>query len=344
MTKVTIIIPTYNRPNYLRRILDYYREEKNDFEIISADSSSDENKKLNKKIISLFSNLKILYLDNYPDKINPWYKFADATNYAKSKYCLFCADDDFITLNGINKAVDFLENNPDFVVAHGRYMGFYLKTKKNGEKQFCWRPIYHQESIISPNPAVRLKSHLSNYLSPTIYAVYRIDFLKMIYKELLSSKVDPLLFGELLPSMITLIYGKMKRLDILYAARQVYPKNGYWPSLMDFIKEGKYDQEYIKFRKCLATHLSKVALMDAKEAEKIIDDGMDVYLKNSFFNLNCKIKNAFNRLGLPFWLEEKIKSIYRTMFSAKPIKGFPDYLDGDDFNKIRNCVLSHSKK
>ena len=44
MPKVSIIIPTYNRPAYLRRILDYYDSFGEDFKIIVADSSSDENK------------------------------------------------------------------------------------------------------------------------------------------------------------------------------------------------------------------------------------------------------------------------------------------------------------
>jgi len=52
----TIIIPTYNRPDYLRRILSYYNEYGRDYNIIVADSSSDENKKMNKETISLLSN------------------------------------------------------------------------------------------------------------------------------------------------------------------------------------------------------------------------------------------------------------------------------------------------
>ena len=45
----TIIIPTYNRSDYLRRILSYYNE-------YVADSSSDETKKMNKETISSLSN------------------------------------------------------------------------------------------------------------------------------------------------------------------------------------------------------------------------------------------------------------------------------------------------
>ena len=46
----TIIIPTYNRPKYLERILSYYNGFKENYNIIVADSSLNENKEINKKM------------------------------------------------------------------------------------------------------------------------------------------------------------------------------------------------------------------------------------------------------------------------------------------------------
>ena len=127
MTKVTIIIITHNRPSCLRRLLDYYKDAKNDFKIIVSDSSSEENKIMNKEIISSFPKLDILYVGHYLDKIDDFrHQAGDSLNYVKTKYCVFCADDDFITPNGVKQCVDFLEHNPDFTVAHGRYICFYL--------------------------------------------------------------------------------------------------------------------------------------------------------------------------------------------------------------------------
>jgi len=129
-TKIyTIIIPTYNRPKYLERILSYYNGFEENYNIIIADSSSDKNKKINKKIISLFSNLKILCLNNYSYKINLYYKIADTLNYVNTKYSVLCADDDFIITNGLSQSVAFLEKNSDFsVVEQGRFISFYIKN------------------------------------------------------------------------------------------------------------------------------------------------------------------------------------------------------------------------
>ena len=135
MSNFSLIIPTYNRPNRLRRLLDYYNKYGKNFNIIVADSSSNENKKLNKKSVLIFSNLSIIYLDNYSSKINTFYKIPDASNHVDTKYSVLCADDDFITADGIYKSVDFLEKNSDFSVVQGKFIAFSIKNNdKKGTK------------------------------------------------------------------------------------------------------------------------------------------------------------------------------------------------------------------
>lgn len=60
---ITILIPTYNRPEYLKRVLGYYADYQVACDIIVADSSSDENKELNRGAISSFSNIDISYIN-----------------------------------------------------------------------------------------------------------------------------------------------------------------------------------------------------------------------------------------------------------------------------------------
>ena len=134
MTKCNIIIPTYNRPAYLRRILGYYGDYGRDFNVIVADSSSDDIKAINEETISSTSKTDIEYLGDYTPDVNPYTKVADAVNHAGEQYCVLCADDDFVTPDGIRQSVDFLEENPDFAIAHGRYINFYLKDDE-GDKE-----------------------------------------------------------------------------------------------------------------------------------------------------------------------------------------------------------------
>lgn len=164
--------------------------------------------------------------------------------------------------------------------------------------------MYSNKSIISPDPKSRLTEHLSNYSLSTVYGIHRTDFLRMVYQELLNSAVDPMQFGELLPSILTLVYGKMKRLDVLYAARQKYSRVGYWPSLTEFMAAGRYDKEYAKFRDCLTAHLSKKSQLNIEESRRVVDKAMNNYLRyyfgSSMFTLRSKagIKRIINKSTL----------------------------------------------
>lgn len=280
MTPVDLFIPTFNRPDFLERILSYYDTNKVDFNIIIADSSSMPNKVKNRKIISSFPGLKILYLDKFSDKLISHLKFAEMLKYGKSKYSVFCADDDFIVPNGIKEAVAFLEKNSDYSSAQGSYISFYMYEKPFGLKKFWWKFIYPYHSVTSSNPKERLISHFTGPFQ-VLWSVRRTDVVKLAYGEFLKSRVDPLLFGELLPGLLTLIYGKMKHLNTFFGARQAFSTSyGYWPSLRDAKETGRFETEYVKFKDCLVANLVKFKI-PKKQASEIIDSNMKIYIEAS---------------------------------------------------------------
>lgn len=356
MIGCTILIPTYNRPEYLKRILSYYSDYESTYYIIVADSSSTEVKKLNEESISSFSNLNVQHLDNYSPKINTFHKVAGAVNYVDTKYCVLCADDDFVTPNGINQAVDFLENNPDFIVAHGRYIRFWPRSGVGNKQQFVWKPNYRFQSITSPDPKKRLTYHLSHYFMPTFYAVHRTDFLKLISDEV-TKFTDDYRFGELLPSMLALIYGKLKCLDVLYAARETILTSASATSatLSDFIRDGTYEEKYKRFRQCLSTHLSQQSQLDIEESKKVIDNAMSAFIMKKV-NLNAnggniitrKLRGLLDFLNLPDWLDKGLRRSYTELTRSRRSEKYsidmsPSSKYYDDFNKIRLHVLSYSK-
>lgn len=281
MKPLTLIIPTYNRPNLLKRILNFYNQYKVDYTIIVADSSTYSQKKINKETVQSFPNLNILYIDKFSPNLVSHHKFAQVVNYVKTKYCVFCADDDFIIPNGIKEAVDFLEKNPDYSAAHGSYISFYIHTTLTGSRKIWWNFIYPYRSITYQNSADRLAAHPID-CQQVLYAVRRTDIVKVCYRELIKSDVDPILFGERLPDVLTVIYGKMKRLNNFYAARQAFSTSySYWPIERDAIKAGTFDKQYAKFKNCLITNLIKKSKISKNQAAQIIDTNMKLYIKSS---------------------------------------------------------------
>lgn len=318
MTNCNLIIPTYNRARFLQRILDYYNRYGKDFNIIVADSSSDENKLLNKKIVSSFPNLEILYLGDYSKKVTPYYKFADAINHAKSKYIVFCPDDDFIVPSAIKECINFMEKNPDYSVVLGMYHAHLLKKRKNKKLEFNWTPAYYvAESIRFDNPFQRLKFHLVNHDIVTLFGIHRTDTMRAIYEEAIDT-VSHGRLGEILLTSLTLIFGKMEILPIFYASREhsdtsvekTYNSQAYfylpWSS---FFTHQKFDKEYKAAVACLAKNLQKQTSFDINESTKLAADALNGYLdplrqrviqknRNNFRKLLKKILNKIRLLDL----------------------------------------------
>ena len=340
MQLCTLIIPTYNAPHYLKRILTFYSRYGPEFKIIVGDSSLDKNKKENKKIISSFTELEIEYRDEYKTETNPHNKFADLVKQVKTKYVVFCAEDDFVLPNGIKRAIEFLEKNKDFVIAQGDYINFCII-----DGRFQWEPGYKYNSIIFNNAKYRSFLHLSNYSIPTVYGVFRTESLKRIYQEMTNSKIDTRFFGELFPSILTLVYGKLKYLNILYGARntEMTEQGKNWLNLLGFIKNGECTQEERnKFIKPIAKELSKESKITIEEAEDIIKKALNNYLKKiqkSENSLAGRMKKVLDNSNIPNWLDKRIRIAYRQLNKRKDQNLSSN--SQEEFNKIKTCVLEN---
>jgi len=351
MKSVNIIIPTRNRTHCLKRLLSYYDQYKIDYKFIIADSSSDINKEKNKENISSIKNLNILHHKLYSPDISLYYKIADVINYAENKYSVICADDDFITPNGIENATDFLAKNPEYACALGHYISFYVGFDEDGGKHFYWKKKPPSESIISSDPSERLVSHFSPY-HLTLYSVHETDFLKMIFKEDRKFTDDDR-FGELLPSMLTLIYGKMKILDVFFGAREISADSDGRTSkrIQDFISEGTYNEKYSRFKECLSKHLSDVDKTSVEEAKKIVDMGWKEYTKKHKGYTIPKINYMMKKMSLPPFVDENLRRIYKKVSNRKKQIYMPDFVISHDpqvekdeeFKRIKRNVLSHYK-
>lgn len=345
MSKIDLFIPTYNRPDFLERLLNYYQDLAVKYRIIVADSSSVRNKKLNKKIILKFPRLNILYLDKFNPLQVSHQKFAEMVKVAEAKYTVFCADDDFLIPSGIDEAVNFLDKNKDYSSAHGTYIAFYINSNLPFFKKFIWRYIYPYESIADENPLTRVSKHLGNYYQ-VLWAVRRTDHLKTVYKEFLKSRTDPVLFGELLPDILTLIYGKMKRLNTFYSARQAFSTAyGYWPSLQDAIEAGNYKAEYNNFRKSIAKNLKTVSGIPEEDAYRIIDASMQRYLKHSAQEHMTGRINLFLR-KFPDFLSNLMRQLHILYLYSKKNSGRIGYIDNPeskyfkDFEILKKHVIN----
>lgn len=111
---VSVIIPTYNRPDYLKEaIASVLRQDLQDFEIIVSDDCSDENPQA---LVEAFQNPCIRFRRN-PKNLGIGWNSTYAFQAARGKYVASLNDDDIWHDNFLSTMVQPLEANPDVVVA-----------------------------------------------------------------------------------------------------------------------------------------------------------------------------------------------------------------------------------
>ena len=207
----TLIIPTYNRPLLLRRLLHYLEKADASFPIHLLDSSDVACSHQNRKLVDQ-SSLEIRYVE-YPPDTSPFRKFADGFDRVRTRYSALCADDDVILLDGLTTALEFLETHAEYAVAHGHYFDF-----RTNDSEFTlerWR-YADDDSLTGPVPE-RVVQLIRRYSALT-YGVVRTDIARWAFGH--AADQQNILAQELLSGLLCAIGGKVKRLAIAFYGRR----------------------------------------------------------------------------------------------------------------------------
>jgi len=213
----TILIPTFNRYPYLRRVLAFYRSRRFPYPVLILDSSQQRLPGYVRGLLEGNSSVKYI---RFPEKTPFAEKLARGLALVHSGYSLFCADDDFVLPSGVSASIEFLEQNGDYSSCQGITITHSATPSRLASRRFRWNPSPEDaKSIEFENPALRLHGHLSKYTLPTFYAVHRTPLARLIWNETCKYTSDWGL-SELFPSAMSVIYGKMKLLPVLYSSRE----------------------------------------------------------------------------------------------------------------------------
>ena len=240
-TRYTLLIPTYNRSDHLRRLLGYLAARRFEFPIRVLDSSSGEALSENRETVGR-GGLDIVH-EVYDPAIPIHKKVELGIALVESTYCSLCADDDVLFTDELNGLLDILDANPELVVAHGYYVNF-----RPGENFDIWYTDYSAPSIVSEDALKRLVEQMSDYQA-IFYGVHRTSTMKSIRLPL--DRVKSLWAKELLTSSLALIEGGMYRVPRYYMARNTNPSiatQGWHPHQFFAIEPAELFREYADYR------------------------------------------------------------------------------------------------
>ena len=115
---VTFVVPTWQRPGFLNRLLTYYATVSCEFPILIADSSEPDVHRKNLQTVHRFRDsldLELRFFDlGVTEKCNA------VVEFVKTPYLAFSADDDFQIPRVMRKSAEFLDRHKDYQTCSGR--------------------------------------------------------------------------------------------------------------------------------------------------------------------------------------------------------------------------------
>ncbi len=272
MSQFHLIVPTRNRPVFLKRLLEYYVSVGLDYCIEIVDSSDSDQAARVEKIVATYDQGLDLSLRTFPADMPLMVKMAEAVKLCESDLVCFCADDDFLMLDSLRSAVQKMESHSAWSAVQGLELSF---DEERGVEDSLIRRS--QPDLSSSDPGARLKSHLQNY-RPTFYAVHRTKQLAkalVVNAELFQGDI---FFGELLPSCITAIQGEVRRFNWVYDVREKHPAQEHrnLQTHGEYIIDTAFADKYSKFRGCLVEFLCEAGV-SVEQAESTVKEATLAY-------------------------------------------------------------------
>ncbi len=256
----TLIIPSHNRHNYLRRSAAYFKSL--DCDVIYCDSSHISYDG------SFAPNMKYLHL--------PETTFAEkiliALEYVATDFVALCADDDFIMVDALYKGVNILEQFSDFKTIIGCNIGFHENFDNNF--YFKNKPVLGE---VNNKPCINAKIFFKNY-QQVLWGLYDKQIVERSFTIIKKAEFENDNFIELVLGGIACYMGGIKVLEDVWSVRELSSQL-HWGDKHKSILTSFFDQDNTKDFKQFRQQLDR-------ETEK----GFSKLVLTSYMNLSFTIK------------------------------------------------------
>jgi glycosyltransferase domain-containing protein len=345
----TIIIPTFNRHDLLLRAIDYYQHFNCD--VFIADSSDN---KFNHKLPD-----NIIY--KHLPKSRPDQKIYEVAKNITTPYVNLVGDDDFLVESSLKSAAFFLDNNPDYVSAQGRFYKFELADNK-----VTFTSRYHLDSIHSiesEDRSTRIAEIFNPYMHQ-IYALTRIGVFVKHWKFFDSNQIQQVSktytwIPEITSSLVPMCYGKHKVFPVLWMVRDYYIfdssrrqkhqaqifkskhsiSHNYWhyTNQAKVVKTFLNSDEFLQLKKSFCENFSD--LISSEESNILCNLAFKSHLNMFIRDRTQTIIKIFIKLFTPNWVLKYYAKNKKNQYAS----GIEDTILNDCFNKVRLSVLNFKK-
>lgn len=324
LNNLTIVIPTRNRQRFAIRNMKFWSDK--DVNLIVIDGSDYPLKK--QDIKEDIANILYIHLtETFPKRL------AWAAELLKTEYTVLLSDDEFLLPSALEKCINFLDNNLDYVACGGRSLGFMpFNNAINGRIVY---PELLNRHLHESDPKKRIVNHMREYAPAFSGAVARTDIWRIVPKLYAKREFPIYALWELELNMIMSFAGKSIILPFLTRLRsygETDPIRNNIPSLnvkneiFNWWFDTQNRDEKEEFVSLLSESLQQIYPNYAFNCNIVVNDAINAYcdfylsIQNRTLKafVKKKIENRLNnRLLLIF---QKVYTLYKDLSIKKKSK------------------------
>ncbi len=291
---ITLMVPTYERPAFIKRLIWFYS--RTTIRILIADGSKKQ-------------SLSELDCEKMPDSIQylhqPGVPFRKRLEWLaqniSTPYVAWLGDDEFQLPSGLLASANILHDQLDIATAIGMCAGF--KYKKNGI--YGGHVYEYTPKIYKHTTASRVEDYFLHY-SPTLsYALWRTDLYLEAQKVFLLKEWGSGNLGEFIHAFCGIVSGS----HVIHNKLQWLRSDENPPQqadlkrdvgVADWMIKSSYKEERTYLKACLLRYIASICKIDINKANDLIELAFSAYcygaLNNSMLvSLGLKPGKNYNR-------------------------------------------------
>ena len=210
LSKLTLIMPTYNRHTYVLRNMRYWSGR--EVTVLVLDGSDQP---INATLLEgIAGNIRYHHL---PISIHE--RLFRSTKLIDTEYSALYGDDEFFSRIAVEKCINELENDKSLVSCVGRCIGF--NPTDVGIVGRPWYSDMKDYKLLLDDPIERMVFHMGNYNGSTIYSIIRTPVWKHAVNMFSKKLFTVFSMEEYIFEMVVAFMGKSKVIPILYWYRSL---------------------------------------------------------------------------------------------------------------------------
>ncbi len=260
--RLTCLVPTHNRPHFLRRLLKFYSQFPPGFRFLVVDSSNSLAAAENREVIERVRG--VLDIDYQHVALSILDKCVQGLEQIQSPFVVLCADDDFLFSDAVWRCVEVLRSEPGVASAMGR------TAMINANHPRRWSVVLKGYSIEDDRPLDRCRRMAREWFS-NFYAVHRTETLLDNFRVAVANTdfQQSTQLSETLLTQLSVLRGQVKVLPLMYSLREQHRANT--GTARRNLRLPHAEMHYQRFRRGLIEQFERAGV-DRADVERFIED------------------------------------------------------------------------